>query len=541
MVENNTEWLPHLSSEIVSHVHGSLLDAYAVSLEGWQRGLTLRWHIKDSEKFSVMETWFVDNPGQLFSLSSADRTHYFFRTRGDKVSNQAVYIGKDKSKTKHILNKRGIPVPEGKYFSEIQPNSDIHKYAFSIGFPVVVKSVDGSFGRGIITNIQDENELDYALIYVRDELKYKNVILEQYIPGNEYRIYIVGNKVVGAINRIPANIIGDGMSSIEILIKNKNKERMKNPRLKSCPININKELETHIDKLNYDLKSVPKKGEKVFLNEKSNISLGGDPVDTLEDLPVEIKDTAVSAIHAIPGLVHGAVDLIISNHPAHNGAGVVLEVNPTAQIGSLLYPIKGKGRDIPSEIIDYYFPETKGKGKASNVYFNLSEVLSPLANRTAAITEVNSVEPKELYVKKITVFEGINNFESQYFVKKEGLKNNLLGFTKKLESGATEVVIASHDKHSLDNFKKNMIEANLFHLAKIKEEFVNDAVQLGFCLDGDKTQLINELNKVKEGLIKTKKEKQISQKQYQKMVSSRVWRMTKPLRNLTSLIRKFVP
>ncbi len=99
MEDNNKEWLPHLSSEIVSEAHGNLLDAYAVSLEGWRRGLTLRWHAKDSEKFSEMKTWFVDNPGQLFSLSSKERTHYFFRTRGDKVTNEAVEIGKDKEKT----------------------------------------------------------------------------------------------------------------------------------------------------------------------------------------------------------------------------------------------------------------------------------------------------------------------------------------------------------------------------------------------------------------------------------------------------------
>ncbi|MDO6658973.1 hypothetical protein Q4550_24320, partial [Anaerobacillus sp. 1_MG-2023] len=74
-----------------------------VALEGWRRGLTLRWHVKDSEKFKEMKTWFVDKPGQLFSLSSKDRTHYFFRTRGDKVTNEAVDTGRDKEKTKQAL------------------------------------------------------------------------------------------------------------------------------------------------------------------------------------------------------------------------------------------------------------------------------------------------------------------------------------------------------------------------------------------------------------------------------------------------------
>lgn len=72
MEENRTEWLPHLSNEVVSEVEGNFLDAYAVALEGWRRGLKLRWHVKDSEKFKEMETWFVERPGQLFSLSSKE-------------------------------------------------------------------------------------------------------------------------------------------------------------------------------------------------------------------------------------------------------------------------------------------------------------------------------------------------------------------------------------------------------------------------------------------------------------------------------------
>ncbi|MHC0552924.1 hypothetical protein [Salinicoccus sp. CNSTN-B1] len=109
MMEMNRNWLPHLSAEIVAEVEGIFLDAYVVALEGWRRGLKLRWHVKDSEHFKDMETWSVDRPGQLFSLSSKDRTHYFFRSRGDKVTNEAVLAGKDKHETKVALTKAGVP------------------------------------------------------------------------------------------------------------------------------------------------------------------------------------------------------------------------------------------------------------------------------------------------------------------------------------------------------------------------------------------------------------------------------------------------
>src|SRR5690625_974490 len=146
----HAEWLPHLSSEIVADARGPELDAYVVALEGWRRGLTLRWHTKDSEAFKEMKTWFVDHPGKLFSLSEQVKTHYFFRTRCDKVTNTAVTIGSDKEQTKQALLKANISTPLGKHFDEQTSDQDIVDYAIQYGFPVVIKPTDGSFGRGVI-------------------------------------------------------------------------------------------------------------------------------------------------------------------------------------------------------------------------------------------------------------------------------------------------------------------------------------------------------------------------------------------------------
>lgn len=128
MSENNAEWLSHLSSEVISDVHGSLLDAYVIALEGWRRGLKLRWHVENSEKFSEMVTWFTDRPGQLFSLSSDSSTHYFFRSRGDKVTNEAVNIGKDKGNTKQHLSDHNVAVPTGTVFTAGHAKEEVLEY-----------------------------------------------------------------------------------------------------------------------------------------------------------------------------------------------------------------------------------------------------------------------------------------------------------------------------------------------------------------------------------------------------------------------------
>src|SRR5699024_10424642 len=155
----NENWLPHLDREVISEVKGNYLDAYLVALEGWRRGLTLKWHIKDSEGFKDMKTWYVDHPGQLFSLESPENKHYFFRTRGDQVTNKAVEEAMDKIVTKEKLNAADMPTPKSIEFQKDTAIEEIIKNAEAIGYPVVVKPIDGSFGRGVYTNIQDEKEL----------------------------------------------------------------------------------------------------------------------------------------------------------------------------------------------------------------------------------------------------------------------------------------------------------------------------------------------------------------------------------------------
>ena len=401
MVSVNENWLPHLHPEVVSEVEGNYLDSYVVALEGWRRGLTLRWHVKDSEKFKEMKTWYVDEPGQLFSLHSKEKSHYFFRTRGDKVTNEAVEKGMDKQRTKELLKKAGIPVPDGRQFTRKDDEETVIEYAETLGYPVVIKPKDGSFGRGVMSDIKSEEELKYSLQYLREQLEEDQIIVEKYIPGNDYRLYVVDDKVVGAILRVPPNVVGDGINSIEALIDIKNSERQLNPRLTTCPIKINQELVDYIGKSGYTLESIPGKDEVVYLSDKGNISIGGDPIDVLDELSDEIKQIAVQALRAIPGLTHGAVDLIIDKDQDGNEAGYVIELNPTAQIGGILFPVKGKSRDIPAAIIDYYFPETKNvQTEKEKIYFDFYDVLEPLISRQGVISTVSPAPIGKIHMKK---------------------------------------------------------------------------------------------------------------------------------------------
>jgi cyanophycin synthetase len=539
MEETEAIWLSHLSSEIVADARGPELDAYAVALEGWRRGLTLRWHAKDSEKFKDMKVWFEDNPGKLFSLNNGERTHYFFRTRGDKVTNEAVDIGRDKNETKKYLEKANVPHPKGARFLDEDNHDKIVSYANSIGYPVVLKPTDGSFGRGVVTNIQNEEELLQALEHVRGRLGYGDVLLEQHIPGKEYRLYVVADKVVGAMNRIPSNVTGDGVSTIKQLIDKKNKVREQNPRLISCPIKIDERLTNYIASQGLTLDSVIEKGQLVYLRDISNISIGGDPVDVFDKLSEEIKETAVKAIAAIPGLHHGAVDLIVSDAPQNSNAAVVIELNPTAQIGSLLFPMKGRSRDIPAAIIDYYFPETVGLGKENHrVYFDLPDVLEPLRTRTVTVSTVTPAPNGKIYAKKYVVTGEVQRVDYHRGLRKQAFERELFGFVKRRDDGNIEVVVAGTDPENVNEFREAILEdPERSTVENIQEEPWSGPIKIGFEIKADLKTQVSELKEKKLELEKLHKELKEKEKEYLKYKKSFSWRITSPIRKGTAAVK----
>lgn len=528
----NDDWLPHLSPEVISETEGNYLDAYVVALEGWRRGLTLRWHVKDSEKFSEMKTWFVDQPGQLFSLQSKEKIHYFFRTRGDKVPNEAVEQGMNKDVTKRILSTKGIPVPEGKQFSREADMTEMIQYANEIGFPVVIKPTDGSFGRGVLSDIQTEGELNHSIDYLRTEYNPEQIIIETYISGKDYRLYVIDNEVVGAILRVPPNVIGDGINSIDSLIEIKNNERNLNPRLVSCPIKVNQETIDYIGRSNYKLESVPGEGDVIYLSDISNISIGGDPIDILDDISDNIKQTAIQALNAIPGLVQGAVDLMVHTDESGQESAYVIELNPTSQLGGILFPIQGKSRDVPAAIIDYYFPETKDmaidKGK---MYFDFYDILEPLITRQSTVSTVSQAPIGEIYMKQYTVIGDVQDLGYHLGLRKQAFERGLSGHVQNINDDAIHIVVGGLDLEMVNEFKEGITEdEERATIMEIQEETYHGYLKVGFDSRANLHTATEELNDFLAQIDTMTEEVKALEVERRKLEKSMSWRLTYPVR-----------
>ena len=535
----NTKWLPHLTKEVVSEIENNYLDAYVVALEGWRRGLTLKWHVKDSEKFKDMKTWYVDNPGQLFSLHSKERSHYFFRTRGDKVTNEAVEIGMDKEKTKEKLKEKGLPTPEGRGFGPEEGTEEIVAYVKQLGFPVVIKPIDGSFGRGVWTNIKTEEECRRVIAELRQKIGTEKLLVEKYVDGKDYRLYVVENEVVGAILRVPPNVTGDGRQTIEELIARKNEERSLNPRLSTTLIPVDEELVSYLSSHGYHLTSVPAEGEIVYLSDKGNISLGGEPVDVLDDLSEEVKRLAVDALQAVPGLLHGAVDLMVETDSSGKEQAFVIELNPTAQLGGLLFPMRGKPRDIPKAIIDYYFPETKDiETDREKIYFDYYDVLEPLNSRQGHISTVSPAPVGTIHMKRYIVYGDVLNHGYHLGLRKQAFERGLHGFVSILDEDSIEIVVAGQNPEMLDDFVHGITEdEERATVTEIKEEPYDGFVKVGFDSRANFRTLEHEMHSLREELKELNEEIKALEIKRRKYHRSMSWKLTAPIRFFGAIVK----
>ncbi|WP_271400387.1 ATP-grasp domain-containing protein [Salinicoccus roseus] len=430
MSNSDVRYLPQLKDALPEHAHGYMSSGYSIALEGWRRGLELKIKVN----YFRRESKVVE-----YVLSNKKRTHYFQTTRGDLVSKEAVKICINKNLTKKYLVEAGVKTPQGEVFNRNDNDDEVAAYAEQLGYPVVLKPTDGTGGAGVIADIKNDEEMQQALQYVRGQLENENVIVEKHFQGEDHRLYVVGDEVVGVFKRDPASVKGNGKDTIQQLLKYKNEERMKIPSLANKPIKTNSETKELLTRLGYTMKSVPNEGEVVFLKSKNNVSSGGEAVDVTDETTEEMKKIAVNATKAIPTLIQGGVDMMIDKE---NNEGVVLEVNSRAHIRTHLFPSYGQARDIPSAIIDYYFPETKNYNhvEAAKLYFDFDHVYESFVKGNSNYIEIPRI-PKNIEVTRFMLIS--DEFPRDFidWIQTTARKNRVSGSAKIISENEIDLVL----------------------------------------------------------------------------------------------------
>lgn len=508
ILKNNNikEWLPHLKDSIPIEAQGYKVSSYALALEGWRRGLTLKY-------INIQR-----NPLKIrYSLSDGNNEYIFAGSRGNLVTKEAIRICMNKYLTKKYLEKANVPTPKGEIFGNSSSDKEVLEYANTLGYPLVIKPISGSGGTGVIANITSEEEFLSALEYVRNDLGFSEIIVEKFFSGVDYRVYVIGDMVVGAFDRIPANVIGDGINTIETLIKFKIEERQKNPALYNRPIIVDKEVHNLLAAKGYTIKTVPKKGERVFLKTKNNVSSGGDSRDVTDELTDEIKNIAINATKAIPGLVQAGIDIIVDKE---NNKGVVLEINSRPSIRNHLFPMEGKARDIPKAIIDYYFPNTKKfyfDKKRPLFYFDLKSIHDIFSKGTVQEFTIPKMPTGNTQAISLE-FTGDFDFDSLgKWISKYVRRLNLNGNLKFINEQKALLVIAGI-KENIEVFKNIVnkeLPADLYGI-NVEEGSWNTPIKIGFEII--ERNINKRHNKKKLNLQKQKQNKVVNQSTLNKSV-----------------------
>ena len=308
--------------------------------------------IKEAEARGI--PWIRLNKYSLCQLGYGANQKRIQATVTSETSNIGVEIACDKEETKDLLEQAEVPIPKGDI---IRTERGLKEAVDYVGFPLVIKPVNGNHGRGITTNI---NSLDEALIGFKEAKEVSRlVIVEKYITGEDHRLLVINNKLVAAAKRTPAHVIGDGKSTIQELVDEVNKDERRGYGHEKVltEIDINSLTLEILKEMNMTTKSVPKKGEMVKLKSTANLSTGG----TAEDITELIHPYNVfmaERISKIIGLDICGIDIMAEDltKPLNKSGGAVLEVNAGPGFRMHLQPTSGLPRNVGGHVVDMLFP-----------------------------------------------------------------------------------------------------------------------------------------------------------------------------------------
>lgn len=276
----------------------------------------------------------------------------FYEARALDTHN-AFTLSSRKDLARALMLKKNVPMPAGQCCTTID---EVIDFWSCLKAPVVIKPVSGVKGRGVTVGAESETEIEVACD--RAGISQRSIMVEEMVTGTEYRVMVLGEKPIGALYKDPANVVGDGVSTIKQLIKNKNVERRKNPNLSKYLIKAGQYVVSNLAKQGLNLESIPQENRKIYLRKEANLSTGGDSIDAFDQLPDSVLEVCVQAVKAIPGLELGGVDIF---YDQEKNCCSVIEVNCNPGCGGHLYPAKGKSRNVTSLIWKHTFQLAKSK------------------------------------------------------------------------------------------------------------------------------------------------------------------------------------
>ncbi|WP_299333688.1 cyanophycin synthetase [uncultured Psychroserpens sp.] len=307
--------------------------------------------------------WIRLNKYSLCQLGYGANQKRIQATVTSETSSIGVELACDKEDTKYLLEQAEVEVPKGDIIRRERSLEEACRY---VGYPLVIKPIDGNHGRGITVDIQNYDDALVAFKHAKDSSRSGAIIVEKFITGDDYRLLVINNKLVAAAIRTPAHVIGDGTSTVQELIDEVNKDPRRGYGHEKVltQITTNELTKTIIKDAGYTLDSVLPDGERLVLKDTANLSTGG----TAEDVTDIVHPANVSMAERISKIIDldiCGIDIMTTDitKPLSETGGAVLEVNAGPGFRMHLAPTTGLPRNVAAPVIDKLFPQKGDTGR----------------------------------------------------------------------------------------------------------------------------------------------------------------------------------
>lgn len=301
--------------------------------------------------------WIRLGSNSLVQLGYGINQMRFQATITCKTSNIAVDIACNKEETKRLLDLASVPVAVGSICVDLE---DLKTTIEKIGYPIVLKPLDGNHGKGASINITNWEDAALGLEYAQ---KYsRRVIVERFITGFDFRVLVIDNKLVAAAKRVPAHVIGNGKSTIQELIDVTNLDPRRGYGHENVltQIDVDRDTLDLLKKAEMTVETIPNSGEIIYLKSTANLSTGGTSVDVTDMMHPENIFLA-ERISRVIGLDVCGIDIMAENltQPLKENGGCILEVNAAPGFRMHLAPSEGLPRNVAAPVIDMLYPPGK--------------------------------------------------------------------------------------------------------------------------------------------------------------------------------------
>jgi len=349
----------------------------------------------------------LDPRRSLVQLGHGAYQRRIWATVTSKTANMAVDIAANKELTNRMLHEVGVPVPRALVVAGVEAAVAA---AARLGYPVVLKPLDGNHGRGVMINLADEAAVREAYPVAERESRAGSVVVETFVAGKDYRILVVDSQLVAVAERVPAHVVGDGERTVAELVELTNADPRRGVGHEKflTRITVDEQTREVLARQGLGLDDVPEPGRFVQLKLTGNMSTGGTSIDRTDDIHPDNCEIARQAAMTV-GLDVAGIDFVCPDiaRSVRETGGAIVEVNAGPGFRMHTHPTEGHPRHVGRAVIDMLFPNnapsrvpivavtgTNGKTTTSRMIAHIMK----RAGKTVGLTTTDGIYVDEMQV-----------------------------------------------------------------------------------------------------------------------------------------------